>query len=82
VAVALYFVTRALDKAAVSGSITLPVWMVFGTADAARQMLTTLAAAVITVVGIVFSIMIVTLALASRAVGAPGIRSCRCEARI
>jgi len=37
-------------------------WMVFGTADAARQILTTLAAAVITVVGVVFSITIVTLA--------------------
>jgi len=69
VAVALYLVTRALDKAAVSGSITLPSWMVFGTADAARQMLTTLAAAVIAVVGIVFSIMIVTLALASTQFG-------------
>ena len=38
-------------------------------ADAARQILTTLAAAVITVVGIVFSITIVTLTLASTQFG-------------
>jgi uncharacterized membrane protein len=69
VAVALYLVTHVLDKAAFDGSITLPSWMVFGTADAARQILTALAAAVITVVGIVFSITIVTLTLASTQFG-------------
>ena len=69
VAVALYFGTHALDKAASSGTVTLPSWMEFGTADAARQILTTLAAAVITVVGIVFSITIVTLTLASTQFG-------------
>ena len=69
VAVALYFGTHALDRAAFSGSITLPSWMMFGTADAARQILTTLAAAVITVVGVVFSITIVTLTLASTQFG-------------
>ncbi len=69
VAVALYFATHALDKAAHAGSLTLPSWMEFGTADAARQILTTLAAAVITVVGVVFSITIVTLTLASTQFG-------------
>jgi uncharacterized membrane protein len=69
VAVALYFGTHAIDRAAFSGSITLPSWMMFGTADAARQILTTLAAAVITVVGVVFSITIVTLTLASTQFG-------------
>jgi uncharacterized membrane protein len=68
-AVALYFGTHALDRAAYGGGLTLPTWMVFGTADAARQILTTLAAAVITVVGIVFSITIVTLTLASTQFG-------------
>src|SRR5579862_4824598 len=43
--------------------------MVFGSADAARQILTALAAAVITVVGVVFSITIVTLTLASSQFG-------------
>ena len=69
VAVVLYVATHALDKAAFDGSIVLPSWMEFGTADAARQILTTLAAAVITVVGIVFSITIVTLTLASTQFG-------------
>ena len=69
VAVALYFATHTVDKAAFNGSITLPSWMTFGNADAARQILTTLAAAVITVVGIVFSITIVTLTLASTQFG-------------
>jgi uncharacterized membrane protein len=68
-AVGLYFATHVLDRAAFDGSLTLPAWMVFGTADAARQILTTLAAAVITVVGIVFSITIVTLTLASTQFG-------------
>ena len=43
--------------------------MLTGTADAARQILTALAAAVITVIGVVFSIMIVTLTLASTQFG-------------
>ena len=68
-AVALYFASHVVDKAAYDGTITLPSWMVFGTADAARQILTTLAAAVITVVGVVFSITIVTLTLASTQFG-------------
>ena len=68
-AVALYAGTHVVDKAAYDGSLTLPSWMVFGSADAARQILTALAAAVITVVGIVFSITIVTLTLASTQFG-------------
>jgi uncharacterized membrane protein len=40
-----------------------------GTADAARQILTTIAAAIITVVGVVFSITIVALTLASTQFG-------------
>ncbi len=68
-AVALYFGTHALDKAAFDGSLTLPSWMMFGSADSARQILTALAAAVITVVGVVFSITIVTLTLASTQFG-------------
>jgi uncharacterized membrane protein len=43
--------------------------MISGSADAARQILTTIAAAVITVVGVVFSIILVTLTLASTQFG-------------
>ncbi len=68
-AVALFAVTYAIDRAAYRGDLTLPSWTISGTADAARQILTALAAAVITVVGVVFSIMIVTLTLASTQFG-------------
>jgi uncharacterized membrane protein len=68
-AVALFAVTHALDVAAFHGHITLPSWMRFGDADATRQILITLAGAVITVVGVVFSIILVTLTLASTQFG-------------
>ena len=69
VAIGLYFATHAIDRAAFDHTLRLPSWVIFGSADAARQILTTLAAAVITVVGVVFSITIVTLTLASTQFG-------------
>jgi uncharacterized membrane protein len=68
-AVVLFAGTHVVDKAAYDGRVSLPSWMMFGSADAARQILTTLGAAVITVVGVVFSITIVTLTLASTQFG-------------
>jgi uncharacterized membrane protein len=68
-AVALFAGTHALDRAAYHGSLDLPSWVISGTADAARQILTAIAAAVITVVTLVFSITIVTLTLASTQFG-------------
>ncbi|MBB4926343.1 DUF2254 domain-containing protein [Kitasatospora kifunensis] len=68
-AAALFLGTWSLDRAAYRGSITLPSWVISGTADAARQILAAIAAALITVVGVVFSIMIVTLTLASTQFG-------------
>jgi uncharacterized membrane protein len=67
--VALFAGTYALDRAAYDGSLTLPSWVISGSPDAARQILTTIAAAVITVVTLVFSITIVTLTLASTQFG-------------
>jgi uncharacterized membrane protein len=67
--IVLYAATHEIDKAAASGSLSLPSWMQFGTADSARQILASLAAAVITVVGVVFSITMVTLTLASTQFG-------------
>ena len=55
-AIALFAVTLGLDRAAYRGDFGLPSWVISGTADAARQILTAIAAAVITVVGVVFSI--------------------------
>jgi uncharacterized membrane protein len=68
-AAALFAGTVALDRAAYNGSLHLPSFVISGTADAARQVLTTIAAAVITVVTLVFSITIVTLTLASTQFG-------------
>ncbi|MBV8429819.1 MAG: DUF2254 domain-containing protein [Solirubrobacterales bacterium] len=68
-AVALFALTHALDLSAFRGHLSLPSWTQFGNADATRLILATLAGAVITVVGVVFSIMIVTLTLASTQFG-------------
>jgi uncharacterized membrane protein len=68
-AIVLFIITLALDKAAYRGVFTLPSWFISGTADAARQILTAIAAAVITVVGVVFSIILVALTLASTQFG-------------
>ena len=61
--------TYGVDRAAYDGAIQLPSWVLSGTADAARMILATVAAAIITVVGMVFSITIVVLTLASTQFG-------------
>jgi uncharacterized membrane protein len=68
-AVLIFAGTYALDHAAHNGDFTLPTWIIQPGADGARQILTTMAAAVITVVGVVFSITIVALTLASTQFG-------------
>jgi uncharacterized membrane protein len=68
-AIGLFALTTALDKSAYRGEFAVPSWVISGTADAARQILTAIAAAVITVVGVVFSIILVTLTLASTQFG-------------
>ena len=65
----LFAVTFAIDRAAAAGSVGLPSWIDSGSPDAARQILTAIAAAVMTVVGVVFSITIVALTLASTQFG-------------
>jgi len=68
-AIVLFIGTLAADRAAYHGAFALPGWVISGSADAARQILTTIAAAIITVVGVVFSIILVTLTLASTQFG-------------
>jgi uncharacterized membrane protein len=68
-AVGLFALTYALDRAAFSGAFRPPSWELSGSPDASRQILTTVAAAVITVVGVVFSIVIVALTLTSTQFG-------------
>jgi uncharacterized membrane protein len=65
----LFLVTYGIDRAATDGAISLPGWFNTGGPDAARSTLIAIAAAVITVVGVVFSITIVALTLASTQFG-------------
>jgi uncharacterized membrane protein len=65
----LFLITRALDARIYNERLGLPSWVISGSADAARQILTTLAAALITVVGVVFSIILVALTLTSTQFG-------------
>ncbi len=69
VAIVLFTGTLIADRAAYRGDFSVPGWVISGSADAARQILTTIAAAIITVVGVVFSIILVTLTLASTQFG-------------
>jgi uncharacterized membrane protein len=67
--VVLFTITYTADRSAYDGLIQFPPWVLSGTADVARVLLATVAAAIITVVGIVFSITIVALTLASTQFG-------------
>jgi uncharacterized membrane protein len=65
----LFLVTYSLDRAAYNGVFGVPGWAISGGPDVARTVLTAIAAAVITVVGVVFSIVIVALTLTSTQFG-------------
>ena len=77
VATSLLFVaTYTADSAAAQGRIHFPSWVLNGTADTARVILISVSAAIITVVGIVFSITIVVLTLASTQFKPRMLRNC------
>lgn len=69
VAVLLFIVTFEIDLAAYHHRLSLPAWVKTGSADAGRQVLIAIAAAIITTVGVVFSITILALTLASQQFG-------------
>jgi uncharacterized membrane protein len=69
VACILFAVTYAVDLAAYHHHVNLPWWVRTGSADAGRQVLIAIAAAIITTVGVVFSITILALTLASQQFG-------------
>src|SRR5438309_10283271 len=68
-AILLFGVTYGVDRAIASGRVSLPGWAIAGEADASRQVLIGIAAAVITVAGVMFSITILSLQLASQQFG-------------
>lgn len=65
----LFAITYAVDRSASAGTLPLPDFVSAGGPDAARQVLIAIAAAVITVAGVVFSITILVLQLASQQFG-------------
>jgi len=69
VAALLFLVTFRIDLAAYHRQLKLPYWIRTGSPDAGRQVLIAIAAAVITVIGVVFSITILALTLASQQFG-------------
>ena len=69
VAALLFLVTFEIDVYAYHRPNTLPTWIRTASADAERQVLIAIAAAVITVIGVVFSITILALTLASQQFG-------------
>ncbi|HEY2508085.1 MAG TPA: DUF2254 domain-containing protein, partial [Streptosporangiaceae bacterium] len=68
-AVVLFAATYALDRAAFDGVFRVPEWVISGSPDVARTVLTAIATAVMTVIGVVFSIVIVALTLTSTQFG-------------
>jgi uncharacterized membrane protein len=68
--VLVFPLTYALDRAVTRGDISVPPWIDSAASpDAGRQVLIAIAAAVITVIGVVFSITILALTLASQQFG-------------
>jgi len=68
-AVALFLVTYRIDYHVYDHRESLPSWVRTESADGARQLLSALAAGVITVLGVIFSVTIVALTLASQQFG-------------
>ncbi len=67
--VVLFWATLQVDRAVYHGTLRLPAWVENGSADTAREILLAVAAAIMTVIGINFSVTIVTLTLASTQFG-------------
>ncbi len=68
-AILLFIVSFAIDVAAYYHHLQLPFWLRTGDAGAGRDVLIAIAAAIITTVGVVFSITILALTLASQQMG-------------
>ena len=65
----IFIVTFQIDVAAYFHQIELPSWLRNGNSQSGRDVLIAIAAAIITVVGVVFSITILALTLASQQFG-------------
>ncbi len=74
-AIALAYGTIALDEAATGPWLQAQSWAYTGSAEGASAMLETIAGSMITIAGVVFSMTLVTLALASSQLGPRLLRS-------
>ncbi len=68
-ALAVFVVTQLLDRAHYSGAIALPGWLDQGSAADARALLSATAGAIITTLGLVLSITVLTLSIAASQFG-------------
>ncbi len=68
-ALAVFVVTQSLDRAHYDGAITLPGWLDQGSAADARALLSATAGAIITTLGLVLSITVLTLSIAASQFG-------------
>jgi uncharacterized membrane protein len=68
-ALAVFVVTQSLDRAHYRGAITLPGWLDQGSAADARALLSATAGAIITTLGLVLSITVLTLSIAASQFG-------------
>ena len=68
-AVAVFAVTQMLDRAHHAGRITIPLWIDQGDASDARDLLSASAGAIITTLGLVLSITVLTLSIAASQFG-------------
>src|SRR5271156_3681054 len=73
--IGLFWATLEVDRAVYHGTLNLPSWVEAGSADTAREILLAIAAAIMTVIGINFSVTIVTLTLASTQFGPRRLRN-------
>src|ERR1700691_2052639 len=69
IAVLIFLLTFNIDVASHFHHIQLPTWLRSGSSESGREVLIAIAAAIITVVGVVFSITILALTLASQQFG-------------
>jgi hypothetical protein len=67
--VGLFAITYTIDRRVAAGLMVLPAWLSSGGPDVVREVLIAIATSVITVAGVVFSITILVLQLASQQFG-------------
>lgn len=74
-AIALAFATVAVDELMAEKSLRMPSWIYTGGADGASLLLSTIAGSMINIAGVVFSMTLISLSLASSQLGPRSLRN-------